>query len=276
MNAEHDARFETFRALHAGRCVLLLPNAWDAVSAALFADAGAKAIATSSAGLAWSCGYADGGALPPGALLAAAASVCAVSGELPVSVDIEDGYSADPDRVADLVARLRDIGVAGINLEDGSGAPELLTEKIAAVKQRLRREGRDVFINARTDVVLREILSGEEAIVESIARGRRYAAAGANAFFVPELSNNDAIARIASAVALPLSLMAVPGLATADALFARGVRRLSGGAAPAKLAYGRAREAAKEFLKTGDCQSLFGGHSVDYAATNALLRGGEH
>jgi 2-methylisocitrate lyase-like PEP mutase family enzyme len=268
------AGFTAFRALHAGERVLVLANAWDAASAALIAAAGARAIATSSAGLSWSCGYADGDALPRAALLSAARSICAVVTGIPVTVDIEGGYSGDPSDVAELVAQLFELGVAGVNIEDGSGAPDLLAAKIEAVKRRVRDEGGDIFINARTDVFLRDLVSADDAERETIARAGRYAHAGADGIFVPELSEREAIRRIAGAIARPLNLMAVPGLPPASELYALGVRRLSAGAALAKFTYGAALEAATAFMRDGDCDVLFSGRSVDYGETNALLRSG--
>lgn len=264
--------YESFRTLHRGNRVLLLANAWDAVSAALFAAAGAPAIATTSAGLAWSCGYADGNALPRASLLSAVESIRAVVGNKPVSVDIEGGYSDSPDDVADLVAQLCGYGIAGINLEDGDGAPEILAAKIAAVKTRVRASGADLFVNARADVFLRELASGAQAVRETVARGKRYAAAGADGFFVPALADRDDIRSIAAAVELPLNVLAVEGLPPTEELYALGVRRISAGSAIAKLALGAARDAAETFLRNGDCSVLFSQHSIDYTQTNALLR----
>jgi 2-methylisocitrate lyase-like PEP mutase family enzyme len=261
-----------FRALHAQNRVLVLPNAWDAASAALFAAAGAPAIATSSAGLAWACGYADGDALPSPVLLKAVAAICAVVPDRAVTVDIESGYSDNPQEVADLAAALRALGVVGINLEDGLGSPERLVAKIAAVKASLKGDGDDIFVNARTDVFLRELASGEDAARETIARATLYARAGADGIFAPGLEQPEAIARVAAAVELPLNLMPLPSLPPASRLFALGVRRLSAGASLAKLAYGAALEAAEAFLRDGDCAALFSKRAVDYVQTNALLR----
>lgn len=264
--------YESFRALHRGERVLLLPNAWDAGSAALFASAGSAAIATTSAGLAWTRGYADGNVLPRASLLSAVSSLCAVVGDKPVSVDIEGGYADAPADVADLVEQLFGLGIAGVNLEDGEGKPEVLAAKIAAVKQRVAQRGGDVFVNARTDVYLRHIGSGAEAVRETIARLRRYAAAGADGAFVPDLKDRDAIGDVTAAVDLPLNVLAVPGLPPADELYRLGVRRVSAGASLAKLALGIARDAAIAFLRDGDCSVLFSSKSVDYSQTNALLR----
>jgi 2-methylisocitrate lyase-like PEP mutase family enzyme len=148
-----------FRTLHQGPGLLLLPNAWDAVSARLIESLGAKAIATTSAGLAWSNGYPDGNALPEDQLVAAIRQIARVL-RVPLTVDIEAGYSDDPDVVAGLVARILDIGVVGINIEDGAGSTDLLCKKIAAIRDQCAHSGCDLFINTRTDVYLRGIASG--------------------------------------------------------------------------------------------------------------------
>jgi 2-methylisocitrate lyase-like PEP mutase family enzyme len=261
----------SFRALHAGERVLVLANAWDAASAALFVTLGARAAATTSAGLAWACGFADGDALPRQRLLDAIASICRVASGVPVTADIESGYSTEPDAVAELVAELRALGVAGINLEDGTGSPELLVAKIVGIKRKLASAGRDIFINARTDVYLRGFAQGERAVHEVIARAHAYELAGADGIFVPELSDPAAIRSIVRAVALPLNLMAVPGLAPLPELHALGVRRLSAGAAIAKASYGAARRIAGAFLRDGNCDALFAEDGIDYGETNALL-----
>ena len=261
------------RALHAGERVLLLPNAWDAASAALFAAAGATAVATTSAGLAWSCGYPDGDALPRASLLFALRAICRVSGSLPVSADVESGFSDDPEAVADLVGELSAFGVAGINLEDGGADPDVLSAKIGAIKRSAAARGDDVFVNARTDVYLRELASGEAAVREVVARARRYAAAGADGIFVPGLAEPREIAAIARAVELPLNVMALPQLPSSRELYALGVRRLSAGDALAARAYGVAQSVAAAFLTGGDAAVLFSEPAVDYASTNALLAG---
>ncbi len=119
---------QQFLQLHqAPGSILLLPNAWDAASAKTFEASGAAAVATSSASLAWACGYADGGALPPEELLHAVSNITRVL-KVPLTVDMEDGYSTDPAEVGRLAAAVASAGAVGINLEDGSGAPALLIE----------------------------------------------------------------------------------------------------------------------------------------------------
>src|ERR1700704_6256515 len=151
---------QLFRSLHQGPALLLLPNAWDAVTARLIESLGAKAIATTSAGLAWSRGYPDGNALPDDQLIAATRDIARVI-RVPLTVDIEAGYSDDPAAVARLVARVLALGAVGINIEDGAGSPDLLSKKIVAIRDHIAHSGDDLFINARTDVYLRGVARGE-------------------------------------------------------------------------------------------------------------------
>jgi 2-methylisocitrate lyase-like PEP mutase family enzyme len=229
----------------------------------LFVSAGATAIATTSAGLAWSCGFPDGDALPRQALLSAVAAILRACPNVPVSVDVEAGYSGDPGEVAILASQLAAMGVAGINLEDGDGAPELLAAKIEAVK---RKTG--IFVNARADVYLRELAQGDEAVAETVARAKDYARAGADGIFVPGIAP-EAIATVARATPLPFALLAEPGLPSFAELYELGVRRISAGSGLAKIAYGRARAAASAFLE-GESGALFCGDVVPYAEMNAL------
>jgi 2-methylisocitrate lyase-like PEP mutase family enzyme len=144
----------TFHKLHHQPELLILANAWDAGSAPLIESLGAKAIATTSAGVAWTRGYPDGEALPPDVLVASVAEI-APAVQVPLSVDVEGGFAQDPKAVGDVVARLIDAGAVGINIKDGCGTPDLLCAKI----ERAKRAGAQLvigpFVNARTDVYLR-------------------------------------------------------------------------------------------------------------------------
>lgn len=164
-----------FVKLHQGADLYVLPNVWDAGGARLVQQQGALAVGTSSAAMAWSCGHADGGALPDTALLQRVSEIVGVT-SLPVTVDIEDGYSDAPDVVAARVLRLVEAGAVGINIEDGAGNPEVLVAKISAIRSALG--GRSLFINARTDVYLRSLAEGDEAVRMSIDRLQAYARAG--------------------------------------------------------------------------------------------------
>lgn len=265
----HD-RAAAFRGLHARGELLVLPNAWDAISALLFEEAGARAIATSSAALAWSRGYADGGAIPRAPLLDALAGVVRVT-RVPVSADIEDGYSANPAEVADLARAVIDAGAVGVNLEDGAAPVDLLARKVEAAKSAAAKAGVDLFVNARTDVYLRRLVPVEQAVEETIARAKTLRDAGADSIFVPALREPAAIRAIAQAIELPLNVLIVPELPPVAELRALGVRRLSAGALPARAALAAARRAVKQLLESGRYDDLLA-DTVVSADVNARLR----
>lgn len=244
-----------FRQLHRAATPLVLPNAWDAASARLFEHAGAAAIATTSAGLAWSLGHADGRALPVDEAVGAVARIARVL-TVPLSVDIENGYSDDPQAVVDLVQRLLDLGVMGINIEDGRDAPAILAAKIEAIRAFLHRTNADLFVNARTDVFLAGLAEPSERVEETIRRATLYSAAGADGLFVPGLREPTEIEDVALATRLPLNVMAWGGLPGAAALYKLGVRRLSAGSAIPQLVWGQAERAARGFLETGNSDPL--------------------
>lgn len=271
MLSTHATLQQSFQALHTATQALVLPNAWDAASAALFAREGASAIATSSASLAWSLGYADGGALPRAELLAAIARIHRVIA-VPLTVDLEDGYSDVPEAVGALVAQVAALGVVGINLEDGGKAPELLAAKIAAVRRALGDT--PLFINARTDVYLRGLATGDAARAMVLERATQYAAAGASGLFVPGMASTEDTQHIARQTGLPLNLMLLPGMPAIDALLAAGARRFTAGPATFQTAYGQARRLAHALLRGHDTSGLFEG-SVAYAEMNGLFTGSQ-
>jgi 2-methylisocitrate lyase-like PEP mutase family enzyme len=265
---------QLFRNLHQGSALLLLPNAWDAITARLIESLGARAIATTSAGLAWSRGYPDGNALPDDQLIAAIRDIARVI-RVPLTVDIESGYSDDPQAVARLVARVLAAGAVGINIEDGAGSPDLMCKKIAVIRENVAHLGVDLFINARTDIYLRGIASGAAAIEEIIHRASRYRAAGCDGLFVPGLANTDGMETIAAAIKpMPLNVMAVPNLAPMSMLQKHGVRRLSTGSAIAQAALGCTSHLAADFL-AGNMSELFGA-AAQYGALNQLFAHNTH
>lgn len=255
-----------FRALHAQPGPLLLPNAWDAPSARVFAMAGAQAVATSSAALSWAQGCPDGGRLSPERLVEAVSTI-ARGLETPLSVDVEDGLHDSPGRVADLVEALAELGVAGVNIEDGDASPQHLVERIALLRSRGRLDG--VFLNARTDVVLRALVPPASVVEEVLARAHRYAEAGADGLFVPGLVDMDAIRAIVDGCRLPLNLMWVPGLPGLQELAELGVRRISSGPAHFLATYAGLLELAGPFLSAGTGPAS--GRTLDYAAMNAMF-----
>jgi 2-methylisocitrate lyase-like PEP mutase family enzyme len=258
-----------FRDLHEGPAVLVLPNAWDAGTARLIESLGAKAIATTSAGLAWSRGYPDGNALPNDHLIAATRDI-ARKIRVPLSIDVEAGYSDDEQAVARLAVGIMNVGAVGINIEDGAGSPDLLCRKVEAVREGAAHSGVDLFINSRTDIYLRGIASGDAAVEEVIRRAERYRAAGCDGLFVPGLSDGGDMAAIAAAIKpMPLNVMAAPGLPSIDALQKYGVRRVSAGSAIAQAALGCTSRLAASFL-AGIMSEMFGA-AAEYGTVNKLF-----
>ena len=249
-------RTKQFRALHAKGELIVLPNAWDAASARIAEDCGAKAIATSSASLAWAHGYADGEHLPIDLLLRAVEEIIRVV-RVPVSVDCEAGFSDDPHAVAALVSELIDLGAVGMNIEDGSKPAELLVRKIAAVRRRVAARNADFFINARADVYLLKLTAPEKALSETISRGKAYRDAGADGFFVPSLFDLGALKEIADTIDLPLNVVTIAqGVPPLAELKRAGVRRVSAGSATAKAAFGAMRRTTLAMLD-GRFEPLF-------------------
>jgi len=257
------ANAAAFHALH--KDLLILPNAWDAASARVTEEAGAKAIATSSAAVAWAHGYADGHHFPVAKLIAVVEEIArAVS--VPITTDAEGGYDDDVARVAENVRALIDAGAVGINLEDGKQPHELHLRKIEASRNAAEKAGVDLFINARTDVILKQLAPGEQAVAETLRRAAAIKAAGASGLFVPGIVAPADIAAVAEGAGLPLNVMARPGLPDAETLKGLGVKRLSAATAVFNAAMAGVREAAEDFLAAGNSETLWSrrGNPPDY------------
>jgi 2-methylisocitrate lyase-like PEP mutase family enzyme len=253
---------QAFHALHSD--FLVLPNAWDAASARAIQEAGADAIATSSAAVAWAHGYADGHLFPPQKLITVVEEIArAVS--VPITTDAEGGYADDPKAVGENITAFINAGAVGINIEDGKQPHDLHLKKIEAARNAAELAGVTLFINARTDVYIKKLVAPEQALEETLRRARAIKEAGANGLFVPVAAKDD-IAAIAEAAGLPLNVMAIPGLPGRDDLKALGVKRLSAGAATFNAAMAGVREAAEEFLTQGDSDALWQrrGQPLDY------------
>jgi 2-methylisocitrate lyase-like PEP mutase family enzyme len=234
----------------------------------LFESQGASAIATTSAGVAWALGYRDGRNLPMEELVAAVARIARVL-TVPVSIDIENGYSDEPKTVAEHVKRLVDLGIAGINIEDGPDRADLLASKIEAIRGIASKAGADLFVNARCDVFLASLVEKSKLVEESIARGKTYARAGADGLFLPGIVQEQHIMAVVDAVSVPLNVMAWPGLSSATELGKIGVRRLSAGSAISQVLWGRAATLARDFLDGGS--DLFSEASMSYAQLQELF-----
>jgi len=250
------AKAETFRKLHDGPDVLVLANAWDAASAAIIADAGAKAVATSSAAVAWAYGYADGDVLPVDKVVATIAAVVKAAGDVPVTADVEGGFTDDLDQLSANIARVIEAGAVGINIEDGARDPRLHARKIAAVRAQAEKQGVALFINARTDVYLAGLAQGEAAYDESVRRADLYTQAGADGIFVPGPADPQLIGRLAAAIERPLNVMGWVGVPKAADLAGLGVRRLSSATNPFRVAYAAMGKAVGAFLRDGDPDAL--------------------
>ena len=260
------------RALHE-RAPLVLPNAWDAVSAAVIEAVGASAIATTSAGISWAHGTADGERLTRARMLDALSEIVA-SVAIPVSADIESGYATTPEAVAMTVSALIELGVAGINIEDSPGTeaplcePSLQADRIAAARAAAERADVPLWINARTDTFLAGAGTRDEQLLETMVRADVYARAGADSLFVPGAVDVELIEALAKGP-LPINVMIAPGAPDIAALARAGARRISAGSAIAQAAYALAGHAAAEMLEAGTYESM---HStLDYGQLNAML-----
>lgn len=260
-----------FRQLHQGPALLQIANVWDGGSAVLVQSLGVPALATTSAGLAWALGHADGNQLPLHEHAEALERIARVA-RVPLSADCEAGYSDDPATVADTVMRFVAAGVVGINLEDGAGTPALLCRKVEAIKTAATRAGVDVFVNARCDVWLKGLAPGRE-VEEVLLRARDYAAAGADGLFAAGVTAPADIEALVTGQPLPLNVMARPALPGLAELQRLGVRRLSAGSAIAEAAWGRALRAAAGFLAEGGGSELFEG-ATPYPQINRLFSAG--
>ncbi|UGQ45737.1 isocitrate lyase/PEP mutase family protein [Massilia endophytica] len=256
-----------FHSLHLQATPIVLPNAWDAGSARAIAAAGAQAIATTSAGVAWSLGYRDGDVLPLQEHLAAVRRIRRVV-DIPLSVDIEGGYADDAATVGDNVARFMEAGAVGINIQDGSGEPAALCRKIEAARKAAESAALPLYINVRTDVYARKLAPPGEYVAEVLRRARDYREAGADGIFALGASEPEEIRAIAGGTPLLLNVVAWPGLAPAAQLAALGVRRISAGSWLPQTMWAHTSVMARAFLADGRSEPLLA-HAASYAEVNA-------
>jgi 2-methylisocitrate lyase-like PEP mutase family enzyme len=259
-----------FRSLHQqpGQ-PLVLTNIWDPGSARLVESLGAKAVATTSSGVSWSLGYPDGNRLPIAELAHVVRGIVR-SVKVPVTIDVEAGYSDDPGAVAERLKPVFDAGIAGINIEDGADAPAVLALKIEAIRQSIASKGVDVFVNVRTDVYLRNLRPEDRKVAETLRRATIYRSAGADGLFVPGLADTTQIAEVAAGTELPLNLMAVPRLPRLQELARLNVRRLSAGSALAQVMWRHLGRLSQQFLSDGD-SAIFTSDSMEYGQLQALF-----
>lgn len=258
--------------LHHPPPLLVLPNAWDAASARLFEEAGFPAIATTSAGIAWTLGRADKQKIGRDEMAAAIGRIVQAV-KVPVTADMEAGYGD----VAATVHAVIDAGAVGMNLEDAthhSGAPMFtLEEQVDRIKEARRAaesKGIPLVINARTDVFLLASEPGVEQVFEAIQRLNAYKEAGADCLFAPGVTDKLRIEALAKAVRGPLNVLAGAGTPTVEELQLLGVARLSVGSGAMRSALGHVRKLAKELREAGT-YGLLTADAVPYADMNRLF-----
>lgn len=257
-----------FHSLHR-QGLLMLANVADAGGARQVERLGSKAVATSSAAVAWAHGYQDGDKLPIGLLSSTVGSMTRVL-SVPLTVDIEGGYSNDLGHVAKVVATVIDAGAVGINIEDGVAPPELLIQKIDTARKVASERGVNLFINARCDVYLKNLFTAEQRLEELLRRATLYANAGADGLFAAGVVEPREIATVCQESILPVNLLWRRGLASPEALAQMGVRRLSAGSAIAEFLHGAMEGLARGFLESGQLNT----HDLKaktYGEVNALM-----
>ena len=265
---------EDFRALHHGKRIFVLPNAWDVPSARVFEDAGFPAVATSSAGMLVSLGYPDGEVIDKQEFVSAVGRIARVL-SVPLSADIVAGFGKSSKEVLATVKAILKAGAIGVNIEDFVHATKTLypmerqIENVKAIRKLAETTGIPIVINARTDA-LRFAGGDEEARVkEAIRRAIAYRDAGADCVYPMGLIDTPAISRFVKALDFPINVMVRKGLPPVSELQRLGIARLSFGPTPAYAAMGLLKRAAKEVLEKGTYENLIEG-AITFDELNAL------
>lgn len=244
-----------FHSFHKEENPFILPNAWDALSATIFEQEGARAIATTSAGIASVFGYADGQQLPKDLLFTMLDRIVK-SVTVPVTVDLEAGFGDTPDEICETVLGILKIGAVGINIEDADPKrPGHLfsineqVEKIKAIKTLAQKVNIPLFVNARTDVFWLNLFTPEEQLTEALIRLKSYQDAGADGVFVPGLTHSDLIKEVTNEIHVPLNLLAGSWIEDGALLKSLGVSRLTFGSAATRECAGHLKTFAHQYLE---------------------------
>lgn len=277
MSQQLNAKAESFRAMHKPDPILVLPNAWDAATARVFEKAGARAIATTSAGIAAALGYPDGQKVPRDLMIEAVTRIAKVV-DVPVTFDMEAGYGPAPKNVAETTeAVIRACGV-GFNLEDSTNDPskpllkiEEQVERIRAAREAAERAGVRVVINARTDVFLMQVGEAGERLQETVRRANAYRGAGADCIFVPGVTDLTTLSELVRNIPAPLNVLATAGCPCVRDLQRIGVARLTVGSGIMRAALALARDAVNELLEKGS-YSTFLKNAIPYQEVNELMK----
>lgn len=260
--AQEQAKAASFRVLHSGREILLLPNVWDVASARLIEESGFKAAATSSAGIAFSLGYPDGQRISREQMLAVIARI-AKAVRVPVTADVEAGYGKTPEDAGRTARAVVEAGAVGMNLEDAiADSPSVLVElplqleKIRAVREMASRLRVPLVLNARTDMYLLQIGDPAERYDETVRRLSAFREAGADCVFAPGLRDAPTIGRLVADLKCPINILAGPGSPSVPELSKLGVARVSLGSATMRATVGCLRRIAQELKATGTYSNL--------------------
>jgi 2-methylisocitrate lyase-like PEP mutase family enzyme len=256
----HREQAETFRRLHREPGILVLPNAWDVITARVIESVGFAAIATSSAGVAWALGYADGERISRGEMLAVVRRI-ASSVRVPVTADMEAGYGTTPDAAAETARGVIAAGAVGLNLEDGTNDGRLADvalqqDRIRAMREAGAAVGVPLVINARTDAFEVKEWSPTERLTAAVRRANAYRAAGADCLFVPHVSDAAIIGQLAREIEGPLNIIAGPPAPPIPELEGLGVKRASLGPRVVQAALGLVRRAATELRERGTYDTM--------------------
>jgi 2-methylisocitrate lyase-like PEP mutase family enzyme len=263
-NLEQHKKAEVFRALHSAGEVLLLPNIWDVASARIIEAAGFPAIATTSAGVAFTLGYPDGERISREEMLAAVTRI-ARAVKVPVTADVEAGYGNRPEDTAQTAREVIEAGAVGMNLEDASGDSahplvdlHLQLEKIRAARETAESLKIPLVLNARTDVYLLHVSAPATRYDEALRRLQAFRDAGADCVFVPGLRDTSTIGRMVADLNCPVNILAGPGSPPVPELRKLGVARVSLGSGPMRATLGLLRKLADELRSGGTYAAMEG------------------
>jgi len=272
---ERQRKAEAFRALHHAAEPLVLVNVWDVASARIVEQAGFPALATTSAGIAFSEGYPDGEQIPADRMFAGIARIAAAV-HVPVTGDVEAGYGRTPESAFQTAQSMISAGAVGMNFEDATGDADrpladlsLQVERIRAIREAAARFDVALVLNARTDVYLLQVGEPGGRYDETVRRLTAFRDAGADCVFAPGVRDAVTIGRLVKDLTCPLNILASPGGPTVAELGALGVKRISLGSGPMRAAMGTLRRLAEEVKTKGAWSAMDGAPS--HAEMNALM-----
>ncbi|MGC2478167.1 MAG: isocitrate lyase/phosphoenolpyruvate mutase family protein [Candidatus Sulfotelmatobacter sp.] len=277
---EQTRKAEVLRTLHSRPEALVLVNAWDVASARIIEELGFPAIATTSAGIAFSRGFPDGEKIHPDAMMTEVALI-AEAVKVPVTADAEAGYGGSPDDAAQTAQRVIRAGAVGMNFEDVTGVEEhpladqsLQVERIRAIREAAAKLGVPIVLNARTDVYLLQVGDPAKRYDAAVKRLAAYRDAGADCVFLPGVRDLPTIGRLASDLHCPVNILAGPGSPSVAELTAVGVKRVSLGSGPMRATLGLLRRLAQEVNTRGTYSMMEA--SPSHAEINQRMRANQN